>query len=100
MNHSTTDTGLRTVNAEVGLLREALAESAYGITPSHPPLAAIERDGRRIRRRRRAALLGAVSGLLLVPAAVVASLSPAHLPASAGGLAKLLVERVSSGARG
>ncbi|MFI9602785.1 hypothetical protein ACIHCX_23555 [Streptomyces sp. NPDC052043] len=58
-------------HAETERLRQALAEVAYSITPSPPPLAAVERWGRRIRRRRRAAVLGAGCGLLLVPLAVV-----------------------------
>ncbi|MFF4957864.1 hypothetical protein [Streptomyces sp. NPDC001222] len=72
MNHSRTETPPRAAAADAGLLREALAESAYAITPSRPPLAAVERAGRRIRRRRRAAVVGAGCGLLLVPLTVLA----------------------------
>ncbi|MEU6365218.1 hypothetical protein ABZ876_05625 [Streptomyces sp. NPDC046931] len=72
MNHSRTETDTRPATADIGQLREALAESAYGITPSGPPLAAIERHGRRIRRRRRTAVLGTGCGLLLVPLAALA----------------------------
>ncbi|MDT0463059.1 hypothetical protein [Streptomyces gibsoniae] len=72
MNHSRTETPPRAAAADAGLLRETLAESAYAITPSRPPLAAVERAGRRIRRRRRAVVAGAGCGLLLVPLTVLA----------------------------
>lgn len=52
-------------------LREAFAEAALDVTPSVVPIAAIERAGRRRSRRRRAAVLGAACGVLLVPLAVV-----------------------------
>ncbi|MFF9124424.1 hypothetical protein ACF09J_14150 [Streptomyces sp. NPDC014889] len=52
-------------------MRQALAEAAYEIQPPPLPLADVERRGRRIRRRRRTAVLGAGCGLLLVPLAVV-----------------------------
>jgi hypothetical protein len=40
----------------------------YGVVPSAVPLAAVTRDGRRLRRRRRGAVLGALCGLLLIAA--------------------------------
>lgn len=56
-------------------LREVFAEAAYDFAPPPVPLEAIQRDGRRRRLRRRAAVLGAGCGLLLVPL-VVLSLRP------------------------
>ncbi|MFE9765359.1 hypothetical protein ACFYPC_12650 [Streptomyces sp. NPDC005808] len=52
-------------------LREAFAEAALDVTPSAVPIAAIERAGRRRKRHRRAAVLGAACGVLLLPLAVV-----------------------------
>lgn len=75
MKRSRTEAQPRVTNAEAARLREALAEAAYGITPSPPPLAGIERLGRRTRRRRRSALLGAGCALLLVPLAAMAARS-------------------------
>jgi hypothetical protein len=60
-----------TAGPEAGLMREMFAEAAYDVTPSAIPLAAIEREGRRRRSRRRATVLGAACGVLLVPLAVV-----------------------------
>ncbi|MGA5439661.1 hypothetical protein ACPCKW_09040 [Streptomyces griseoincarnatus] len=57
--------------AETGRLREALAAAAYDVTPSRVPLAAVERRGRMIRRRRRATVLGAGCAALLAPLAFV-----------------------------
>ncbi|MFI6336003.1 hypothetical protein [Streptomyces sp. NPDC050535] len=57
--------------AEAERLREAFAEAALDVTPSVVPMAAIERAGRRLKRRRRAAVLGATCGVLLAPLAVV-----------------------------
>ncbi|GHJ40709.1 hypothetical protein [Streptomyces sp. TS71-3] len=74
------ETGLETerdtTDASTGRLRAALTEAAYEITPSRLPLEAIERDGRRRRFRRRAAVLSAGCGLLLVPLAVVGLWGP------------------------
>ncbi|WP_149829502.1 hypothetical protein [Streptomyces tailanensis] len=53
-------------------LREAFAEVAYDVTPPPVPLAAIERDGRRRRLRRRAAVLSSGCGLLLLPFVMLA----------------------------
>ncbi|MEH0635051.1 hypothetical protein [Streptomyces bottropensis] len=64
------------------LLREALADAAYDITPQAVPLSAIERDGRVVRRRRRAVALSAGCGLLLLPFAVVLALRPGGPPAT------------------
>lgn len=69
MNHrpsseAPADTGQR--------LREAFAEVAYDVTPPPVPLAAIERDGRRRRSRRRAAVLSTGCGLLLLPFVLLA----------------------------
>lgn len=69
MNHrpsseAPADTGQR--------LREAFAEVAYDVTPPPVPLAAIERDGRRRRLRRRAAVLSTGCGLLLLPFVMLA----------------------------
>ena len=68
MNHSSRSA--RT-SAEAERLREVFAEAACDVTPSAVPLGAIEREGRRLRRRRRTAVLGAACGALLVPLAVV-----------------------------
>ncbi|MFH8764838.1 hypothetical protein [Streptomyces althioticus] len=57
--------------AEAGRLREALAAAAYDVTPSRVPLAAVERRGRMIRRRRRTTVLGAGCAVLLAPLAFV-----------------------------
>ncbi|MGA5262754.1 hypothetical protein ACPCI0_21325 [Streptomyces griseoincarnatus] len=57
--------------AETGRLREALAAAAYDVTPSRVPLAAVERRGRMIRRRRRTTVLGAGCAALLAPLAFV-----------------------------
>ncbi|MGV9345800.1 hypothetical protein ACWDSD_13495 [Streptomyces spiralis] len=72
MNDPRTEAEPGPEHAETGWLREALAEVAYDITPSRLPLAAVEHQGRRLRRRRRATVLGAGFGLLLVPLALVA----------------------------
>ncbi|MGW1667422.1 hypothetical protein [Streptomyces sp. NPDC002324] len=64
------------------LLREALADAAYDITPRAVPLSAIERDGRVVRRRRRAAALSTGCGLLLLPFAVVLAFRPGGPPAT------------------
>ncbi|MBW8703447.1 hypothetical protein MBT84_28020 [Streptomyces sp. MBT84] len=71
MNHPGTEAEPGTEHADTGRLREALAEAAYDITPSHLPLAAVERRGRRIRRRRGATVIAAGCGLLLVSLALV-----------------------------
>ncbi|MFB7571873.1 hypothetical protein [Streptomyces sp. NPDC056165] len=71
MNHPRTEADPAPGHAETERLRRALTEVAYDITPSPLPLAAVERQGRRIRLRRRTAVLGAGCGLLLVPLAVV-----------------------------
>ncbi|MER5469372.1 hypothetical protein ABZX90_13325 [Streptomyces sp. NPDC002935] len=68
MNHSSRSA--RT-SAEAERLREVFAEAACDVTPSAVPLGAIEREGRRLRRRRRTTVLGAACGALLVPLAVV-----------------------------
>ena len=60
-----------TAGPEAVLVREVFAEAAYDVTPSAVPLAAIEREGRRRRSRRRATVLGSACGVLLVPLAVV-----------------------------
>ncbi|RPE39122.1 hypothetical protein EDD90_2086 [Streptomyces sp. Ag109_O5-1] len=70
MNHSRTsnrrgEAKARAVSAQVERLREALAETAYEITPSSPPLAAVQLAGRRRRLTRRVAVLGVGCGLLL-----------------------------------
>ncbi|WP_225102550.1 hypothetical protein [Streptomyces sp. CoH27] len=70
MNHSKTsnrrtEAETRAVSTQVGRLREALAEAAFEITPSPPPLEAVQRAGRRRRLTRRVAVLGAGCGLLL-----------------------------------
>lgn len=62
------------------LLREALADAAYDITPQAVPLRAIEHDGRAVRRRRRAAALGTGCALLLLPFALVLTLRPGGPP--------------------
>ncbi|MFJ4891057.1 hypothetical protein B0675_09750 [Streptomyces sp. M41(2017)] len=54
-------------SAEAERLREVFAEAGQDLTPSAVPLRAIERAGRRRLRRRRAAVLGAACGGLLVP---------------------------------
>ncbi|WP_306190959.1 hypothetical protein [Streptomyces sp. MK5] len=72
MNDPRTEAEPGPEHAATGWLREALAEVAHDITPSRLPLAAVERRGRRLRRRRRATVLGAGFGLLLVPLALVA----------------------------
>ncbi|MET8644729.1 hypothetical protein [Streptomyces sp. NPDC004675] len=72
MNHPGTEAEPGPEHADTGRLREALAEAAHDITPSPLPLAAVERRGRRIRRRRGAAVLAAGCGVLLVPLALVA----------------------------
>ncbi|MER6924835.1 hypothetical protein ABT314_38930, partial [Streptomyces spiralis] len=72
MNDPRTEAEPGPEHAETGWLREALAEVAYDITPSRLPLAAVEHQGRRLRRRRRATVLGTGFGLLLVPLALVA----------------------------
>ncbi|MFF6781117.1 hypothetical protein [Streptomyces sp. NPDC012510] len=56
-------------------LREAFAEAAQDFTPPPVPLEAIRRDGRRRKLRRRAVVLSAGCGMLLVPL-VVLSLRP------------------------
>ncbi|MFD4973810.1 hypothetical protein [Streptomyces sp. NPDC058424] len=71
MNHPRTEADPAPGHVETERLRRALTEVAYDITPSPLPLAAVERQGRRIRLRRRTAVLGAGCGLLLVPLAVV-----------------------------
>ncbi|MFI1293746.1 hypothetical protein ACH4VM_35855 [Streptomyces sp. NPDC020792] len=72
MNHPRTEADPAPGHAaEAERLRRALTEAAYDITPSPLPLATVERQGRRIRLRRRTAVLGAGCGLLLVPLAVV-----------------------------
>ncbi|MFJ8793042.1 hypothetical protein [Streptomyces sp. NPDC102462] len=71
MNHLRTEADPGAEHAETERLRAELAEAAYDITPSRLPLAAVERRGRRIRRRRGATVLGAGCGLLLVPLALV-----------------------------
>ncbi|MEU9207803.1 hypothetical protein AB0D27_07575 [Streptomyces sp. NPDC048415] len=57
--------------AEAERLRAVFTEAAYDVTPSAVPLAAIEREGRRRRVRRRTAVLGAACGMLLVPLTVL-----------------------------
>ncbi|MFH9330715.1 hypothetical protein ACH4KU_17215 [Streptomyces althioticus] len=57
--------------AGTGRLRESLAAAAYDVTPSRVPLAAVERRGRTIRRRRRTTVLGAGCAVLLAPLAFV-----------------------------
>ncbi|MEU8788001.1 hypothetical protein [Streptomyces sp. NPDC048643] len=64
MNHSSRSAR---VSAEAERLREVFAEAAQDLTPSAVPLRSIERAGRRRLRRRRAAVLGAACGALLVP---------------------------------
>ncbi|MGW0846096.1 hypothetical protein ACWD26_39375 [Streptomyces sp. NPDC002787] len=60
------------VPADTGqVLREVFAGVAYDFTPPPVPLEAIERDGRRLRRRRRAAALSTGCGLLLIPLVVL-----------------------------
>ncbi|MFF7180224.1 hypothetical protein [Streptomyces sp. NPDC008121] len=73
-----------------GLLREAFMRAAHDITPSPVPLAAVRREGRS-RRRRRTAVLAALSmlGVVTVTAVAVgridrpAATPPAAPPASA-----------------
>ena len=48
------------------------ARAAYDVTPPPVPLEAIERDGRRRRLRRRAAVLSTCCGLLLFPLVILA----------------------------
>ncbi|MDN3266702.1 hypothetical protein [Streptomyces sp. MA15] len=72
MNHPHPEAEPDAEPAGAGPLREALAAAAYGVTPSRVPLAAVERRGRLIRRRRRATVLGAGCGVLLAPLAFVA----------------------------
>ncbi|MGA5415247.1 hypothetical protein [Streptomyces pseudogriseolus] len=57
--------------AETERLREALAAAAYDVTPSRAPLAAVERRGRLLRRRRRTTVLGAGCAVLLASLAFV-----------------------------
>ncbi|MFD6294861.1 hypothetical protein ACFWFU_08655 [Streptomyces sp. NPDC060235] len=64
MNHSSRSAR---ASAEAERLREVFAEAGQDLTPSAVPLRAIERAGRRRLRRRRAAVLGAACGGLLVP---------------------------------
>ncbi|MFD5078830.1 hypothetical protein [Streptomyces sp. NPDC058371] len=55
-------------DAESRWLREVFADAVHDVVPSPVPLAAVIRDGRRLRRRR-STVLGALCGLLLVSAA-------------------------------
>ncbi|MGW2638562.1 hypothetical protein [Streptomyces sp. NPDC001348] len=85
-------------------LREVFTDAAYGITPSPLPLAAIEKAGRRTRRRRRTATLATACALLAVPLAATAThLStpasvPIVLPAAPTGSARVVAsgERVQA----
>ncbi|MDX2932350.1 hypothetical protein [Streptomyces ipomoeae] len=73
-------------------LRHAFAEAAYDFTPPPVPLEAIERDGRRRRVRRRAAMVSTGCGLLLLPLVVLSfrpdgpssSVQPMAPPAMSG----------------
>ncbi|MGW1108469.1 hypothetical protein [Streptomyces sp. NPDC002540] len=72
MNHSRTPSAPCAADTPIAQVREALTETARESTPSRLPLAGVERGRRRIRRRRRAPLLAAGCGLLLVPLTAVA----------------------------
>ncbi|WP_200307382.1 hypothetical protein [Streptomyces adelaidensis] len=69
MNHPT-GTGEQDIAGQ--RLREVFADAAYDFAPPPVPLEAIERDGRRRRARRRAAVLSTGCGLLLLPLVVLA----------------------------
>ncbi|MFF5341836.1 hypothetical protein ACH46L_08785 [Streptomyces althioticus] len=71
MNHLDPEAERDAEPAEAGRLREALAAAAYDVTPSRMPLAAVERRGTMIRRRRRTTVLGAGCAVLLAPLAFV-----------------------------
>ncbi|MFF9336651.1 hypothetical protein [Streptomyces albogriseolus] len=76
MNHLDPEAEPDAEPAGAGRLREALAAAAYDVTPSRLPLAAVERRGRLIRRRRRTTVLGAGCAVLLAPLAFVSLHGP------------------------